>query len=250
MSQSRPSNLTYLEPPGSRSHECVRLWGGFRPDVRHPKTFDLGQLSERSLPLGAPSAPTCWVHLPSDPLKYPNMNQPGLPAVLVAAPPLTFPSFCPPIVSSSPPPSLPSPPLFSDYCLHHSALPVMVVHRDASGGAELVLGAEATPPPITPVRDAIKWGVRVQSAAKWWKQAPPRSIWTPDCTVNPSSHTPCPPLAILQAPKRVLMAGDASPYTALSYTHIFIPLKALSSARAAPQLKPRPLLPTFRLPSV
>ena len=53
-----------------------------------------------------------------------------------------------------PPTYLHSPPL-SDYCLHHSALPVMVVHRDVSGGAELVLGAEATPPPITPVR--VRW---------------------------------------------------------------------------------------------
>ena len=44
----------------------------------------------------------------------------------------------------------------SDYCLHHSALPVMVVHRDVSGaGAELVLGAEATPRPITLVR--VRW---------------------------------------------------------------------------------------------
>ena len=31
----------------------------------------------------------------------------------------------------------------------------MVVHRDVSGGAELVLGAEATPPPITPVSEVL-----------------------------------------------------------------------------------------------
>ena len=40
----------------------------------------------------------------------------------------------------------PYPPHFSDYCMHHSSVPVMVVRREA--GSEVVMGAEAMPPPL------------------------------------------------------------------------------------------------------
>ena len=97
--------------------------------------------------MGAPSAPPCWVCPPpparaKDPMDSASARIASCRCRSLPSPMLL--SYTRLLTPSSIPPC-------SDYCLHHSALPVMVVHRDASGCAELVLGAEATPPPITPV---------------------------------------------------------------------------------------------------